>query len=409
MSRYKHVLIRLAVLLGCCALPILACSIGPSTSTGSGTPTVAPTATPIPCATAATGSALVWVHAQQVRGRIPASAATTTLSNFVYPLGIQDENAVGNAPTPTFIAVAPDAHHLAVAITQYVPFQVEFNPYIVDAATHAVTKVPLAHPVTNAQQDQPQRLFAWADSHTLIIFPGGNSPAQSYDLSTNVLTPLAGTNGAIEGVVRCSTLFYMTYTGINPSNSPVVPEMIHRYDLSTHAAVGAPITIGTAGTWHGAEGQIFFGGWDVSADGEHIAYQKLSTTVTGGGSDMTQTSQWFSANADGSGAVSILPSLTSNSPSYLAISPDGAQVAVTSANPAPNVASGPLSGGATRFYDSPNGFSHPAWRADSQVFYASTLQYRDTTDTIAMFTLGAGAHASGATAVSPGDMPVSLP
>ena len=93
----------------------------------------------------------MWVQAKQVLGRIPASAATATLSNFVYPLGIQDENAVGNAPTPTLIAVAPDAHHLAVAITQYVPFSVEFNPYIVDTSTHAVTKVPLAHPITNAQ------------------------------------------------------------------------------------------------------------------------------------------------------------------------------------------------------------------------------------------------------------------
>jgi hypothetical protein len=68
-----------------------------------------------------------------------------------------------------------------------------------------------------------------------------------------------------------------------------------------------------------------------------------------------------------------------------------------------------MSGGATRFYDSPNGFSHPAWRADSQAFYASKLQYIDASDTIAQFLLGAGAHATGSTAISPGDMPVSLP
>lgn len=387
---------------------MLACGGAPSVS-GGGASGATPSPTPIPCGTQATGSALVWVHSQQVVGRIPASAATATISNFVYPLGIQDENAVGNAPTPTFIAAAPDARHLAVAVTQYAPFLVEDNPYIVDTSTHVVTKVPLPHPVTSAQEDQPHRVFAWADTHTLIIFQGANAAAQSYDLNTNTLTPLAGTDGAIEGVVRCSTLFYMTYTGINPSSNPVVPEQLHRYDLAAHAAIGAPITIGTAGTWGGAEGQIFFGGWDVSADGAHIAYQKLTTTVTGGGSDMTQSSHWYAANADGSGAVSILPSLTSNGPSYLAISPDGAQVAVTSANPAPNVASGPMSGGSTRFYDSPSGYSHPAWRADSQAFYASTLAYLDTSDTIAMYTLGAGAHATGSTAVSPGDMPASLP
>jgi hypothetical protein len=68
-----------------------------------------------------------------------------------------------------------------------------------------------------------------------------------------------------------------------------------------------------------------------------------------------------------------------------------------------------MSGGVTRFYDSPNGFSRPAWRADSQAFYASTLQYIDPSDTIAQFPLGAGAHATGSTAITPGNMPVSLP
>jgi hypothetical protein len=327
----------------------------------------------------------------------------------MYPLGIQDEGAVGNAPAPTFIAVAPDAHHLAVAITQIVPFSVEYNPYIVDTSTHAVTRVPLTHPITSAQEDQPRRMFAWADAHTLIIFLGANAPAMSYDLDTNSLTTLADTTDAIEGVVRCSTLFYMTYSGISAPSNTTVPELIHRYSLASHTAIGAPITIGTAGTWSGAEGQIFFGGWDVSADGAHLAYQRLSTTVIDGGRAMTQTSHWFAANADGSSPVSILPSLTSDGPSYLAISPDGAQVAVTAANPAPNVASGPISGGATRFYDMPSGFSHPAWRADSQAFYAGTPANNDPSGDIALFPLGAGAHGVGSTAISGASMPASLP
>jgi hypothetical protein len=418
MSRHRHVLIRLVALSVCCALPILACGIGSPGSTASGTPTATtahatPTPTPIPCATAPTGSALVWVHAQQVVGRVPASAATATISHFVYPLGIPHEGDAGNSPTPTLIAVAPDARHLAVSITQYVPFQVYHNPYIVDTSTHAVTRVPLAQPILDAQEDQSPRIFAWADNHTLIILPGAISSAnaQSYDLTTGTLTTLPGTAGAAEGVVRCSTLFFMTYTGITPLGSPVVPEQIHRYNLTTHAATGAPITIGTAGTWGGAEGQVYYGGWDVSPDGAHLVYQKLATTVTGGGtgSDIRQSSTWFAAHADGSGAVSILPSLTANGPSYLKISPDGTQVAVTAANPAPNVASGPMSGGPTRFYDSPSGYTYPAWRADSQAFYASTLQYLSATDTIALYPLGTSAHAPGSTAVSPGDMPASLP
>jgi len=347
------------------------------------------------------------VVGQQVVGKVPASASATTLSNFAYPLGIPDEGAVGNAPQLTFMAFAPDAAHLAVAVTQVVPFQTEYDPYIVNIATHAVTRIPLSSAIHVASEDTPHRLFAWADAHTLIIFT--QSSAQRYDLTTNTLTPLPGITGAVEGVVRCSTLFYSAFPGLNGVSSPVVPEQINRYNLTTSSPIGAPINIGNAGTWGGAEGHVEYGGWDVSPDGAHLAYQRLTLTATAGNGGLNESSHWYSASADGSGATSILPSATANTMAYVSISPNGADVAVTNANPAPNVLSGPLAGGPTRFYDSPSSTTQIAWSADSAGFYADTSASAFSVGNVTLYPIGVGGHSTGATAIASANAPVSLP
>lgn len=399
----------LAALLCCCAAPMLACSVGQTSASATTTAASGATATsgPAPCATHATTTALAWVTGQQVTGKIPASASATPLSHFVYPLGIQDEGAVGNAPQLTFMAFAPDATRLAVAVTQVVPFHTEYNPYIVDTSTHAVTHVPLPAPIDVPSEDTPRRLFAWANTHTLLIFTG--SSVQRYDITTNTLSALPGITGAVEGVVRCSTLFYSAYPGLNTVSSPVVSEQIIRYNLTTSSQIGSPITIGNAGTWGGAEGHVEYGGWDVSSDGAHLAYQNLSLTETAGNGGLNESSHWFAANADGSGATSILPSATANTMAYVSISPDGSHVAVTNANPTPNVLSGPLSGGATRFYDSPSGYSQIAWSADSSGFYAGTSSDPFSPVAVALYPIGAGGHATGSTSVAGASAPASLP
>jgi hypothetical protein len=79
------------------------------------------------------------------------------------------------------------------------------------------------------------------------------------------------------------------------------------------------------------------------------------------------SSKFYAANADGSGKVQILSQGTSNSPAFMVISPNGAQVAVTAANPTPNVLSGSMSGGGLRAY-TPDSDSAPAWLADNSGF-----------------------------------------
>ncbi len=283
MSQRGGAMLRVAIGLLACLVAFGACAVtgggtgGSTTSGGTATPT------PKPCSTHATTTALTYDSGPNLAGAIPAppGAPTSplgTISNFVYPLGIPDEGAVGNSPQLSFTAIAPDAAHLAVAVLQIVPFQEQYNPYIVDTATHAVTRIMLANPIYVANSNTAPRLFAWADTHTLIIFASSalygptSGPSYSYDINTKALTPLPGVTNAIEGVVRCGVLFYSalgTFSGLGDVNhTQVAPVSINRYDLGTNSAIGAPIDIGKASTYGGAEGEITYPGWDASPDGQ---------------------------------------------------------------------------------------------------------------------------------------------
>jgi hypothetical protein len=230
--------------------------------------------------------------------------------------------------------------------------------------------------------DEETRDLAWADNHTLIVFPGiggrgGASSTYSYDITTNTATALPGVTNAIEGEVRCGTLYWLeigSFTVLNagdPNHNAKAPARLHRYDLAGHAAIGGPIPLGDATTAGGAEGQIGYPGWDVSRDGTRLAYQRMTATYAAG--DLHIASQFLAANADGSGAAAILtgpPPVTSTSPADLSFSPNGALVAVSNAQSTPTVATGPSSGaGGTKFY-SPDAGGQPAWLSDNSGFYA---------------------------------------
>jgi hypothetical protein len=418
MSHRGGVILRVAIGLLVCVVALGACALtgsgtgGSTTSAGKGTPT------PKPCATHATTTALTYASGPNLAGAIPAppgapSSPLATISNFVYPLGIPDEGTVGNNPSLTFSAIAPDAAHLAVAVQQDVPFKEEYNPYIVDTATHAVTRIMLANPIYVANSDIVPRVFAWADTHTLIIFAnpplnGASAGASySYDINTKALTPLKGVDGAIEGVVRCGVLFYSTlgaFAGLGDvSHTQTATISVNRYDLAGAAAIGSPVDIGKASTYGGAEGAIDYAGWDASPDGSHIVYQHEAVAA---GPKITST--WFAANADGSGAVAILPKLTADGGARMAISPDAAQVAVSGANPAPNVASGPMSGASTVFFDTPNGYSQPAWLANSSGFFADS-GVESSPVKFALYGACGSSHCNGTPVAAKANFPATLP
>ncbi|HKV83829.1 MAG TPA: hypothetical protein VJN88_04695, partial [Ktedonobacterales bacterium] len=332
LARYLAPLPVLLILALAACSSVAATSTGHPTATTGGGAGATATPTPAPCATRATALGEAWDMGQQVAGTVN-SGAVTTLSNFVYPLGIPDENAVGNTPKPSFITWSPDGLHLGVLIQQVVPFSVEYDPYVVDTSTHAVTKVPLPGALSVPSEQTPKRMLTWADNHTLIIMSGiASAPnVYSYDITTNTLSTLPGIGGAVEGVARCGVLYYLKLTAFAPlagdtsgNHYMVATGQINRYNLATHTAVGGAYTIGDATTFGGAEGQVTIMGWDVTRDGTRVAYQQTKATLTPGvNSGMTLVSHFFAANSDGSGASAILnaaPAATSNSECELAIS-----------------------------------------------------------------------------------------
>jgi hypothetical protein len=317
------------------------------------------------------------VSNKQVVGSINGGPETV-LSTFTYPLGLQDEGQYGeDALTAT--AWAPDARHLVVAVAVTEPYVEALYPYIIDANTHAVTRVMLPADALASERESVHRVFAWADDHTLLIFGGfgggnagsGGTVTYRYDLNQNSLTPLTGVTAAYEGVVRCSTLFYLEISPlaqISGSTSSKGSALLHRYNLTTQSEIGAPITLGDTSTFRGAEGDVQLLGWDASPDGTRIVYQQTQVSVDNN-QHLVTTSKFFAANADGSGATPILTGATATSGVFLAISPDGQWVAVTNAQPTPAVLSGSLSGGAAHYYQ-PDAAGPPIWLADGSGFEA---------------------------------------
>ena len=340
----------------------------------------------------------------------------TVLSTFNYPLGLPDEGQYGDAAL-TALAWAPDARHLVVAAAVSEPYVEALYPYIVDTNTHAVTRITLPASALASERESVHRVFAWADDHTLLIFGGfgggsngsGGTVTYRYDLSQNSLTPLPGVTAAYEGVVRCSTLFYLEISPLAQIGSSAFSKgsaLLHRYDLTTQSEIGAPITLGDTSTFRGAEGDVELLGWDASPDGTRIVYQQTKVSVDNN-QQLVKTSKFFAANADGSGASPILTGATATSGAFLAISPDGQWVAVTNAQPTPAVLSGSLSGGAAHYYQ-PDAEGPPAWLANSSGFEADNALGSD--QGIERWTLNTGGgKAQGATVHQNSDSPAILP
>jgi hypothetical protein len=415
----------LALALALLVIPVLlACSLSTGATTGGASTGPTPTPTPPPCATRASATAEAWVQSRQVQGHI-GGGAVTTLSNFVYPLGLPSEPASDpHSPFLNNIVWAPDARHLAVDVSIYgTDSAPQAYPYVVDTATHAVTRVP----GSTGSSVGAGRNLAWADDHTLLILtgdtpagghlPGGAPTAYySYDITTTALTTLPGiAHGATDGVVRCSTLYYMEVTpmaviGMSSLGQNIYQgtARLHRYDLATHAELGAPVVFSQTWDEDGSFGSYQWAGWDAAADNSRIAYQQMQVTYTAGANGPTVHSHFFAANPDGSAATSILDTpvpVTSTTPADLAISPNGALVAVTRANPTPNIASGNMAGGGVRFY-TPDAASAPAWLSDSSGFDANTT---DTERYLLSTPLGPGGRAPGSVLVANAQLPSTLP
>jgi hypothetical protein len=232
--------------------------------------------------------------------------------------------------------------------------------------------------------ERESRIFAWADTHTLIVFAGieggkGNGAAGTvfkYDLATGKALALAGIVNAVEGVVRCSTIFWIELSDLTSSGSTQQTysyrgqAYLHRYHLGARAPVGAPIPLGDTSVNTGDSWVVDWPGWDVSGDGALVVYQQMTASFDGKQNNLTST--FKEANADGSGTRIVLAgpmTVMSSGPVRLAISPDGRQVALTT--PASDIVSEPFVGAGVKAY-SPPAAGLPAWLPNDSGFVATS-------------------------------------
>jgi hypothetical protein len=349
-----------------------------------GRPSAATTAT-VPCSARPTATAIAWDENGQVHGSING-ASPNTLSTFKHPLGLPGESG-DNPARLGALAVAPDAAHVAVEmLVPGLDAPGVSYPYLVDAATHAVTRIAL--PRYPSALGQTGRLFAWVDAHTLIVFAGVGSGSESdtpggpatyrYDLTTGSATRLPGMANAVEGAVHCSTVYWLglsslaavgQYMGAVYYRGHV---QLHRYDLATGKEIGQPLALGETAANDGGPWGVDWPGWDVSADGTRIVYQQMHITFDG--MQDIASSTFRLANADGSDSRIIFAgplTVMLAGAARLAISPDGRQVALTESPTNPAAVSGAVAGSDGFKSYSPAGIGQPAWLPDGTGFVAT--------------------------------------
>jgi hypothetical protein len=373
MADLNRLLRIMAPLAALCAV-LAGCAVGGTTTTAaSTTPTASPTATPIPCATHATTTGVVWSQKsdKQIHGGI-GGAAPAVLSAFAYPLTPAEAGYVDSGPAQ--ISLAPDGKHMAVLQAQIIPNSdapPQFILFSVDTTTHAATRI--ANVGTRAD------LAGWADTKTLLYTQSPFWPSHVatenlhfYDIAAHADSTISGVKNVAKAEVRCSTLYWSEYT---PS-SGIGAEKLHRYNLTTHAEIGAPIDLGKAfrlpSDFAGPDSITGGGDWDVSADNTTLVWQRLDTvTVASSGDAVIGASTYQKAAADGSGATTILataPAAARTHVANLALSPTATQVALAAEGV---MVSGDIAAGTTRSYTPASTFSAaPVWLPDGSGFLA---------------------------------------
>ncbi len=342
---------------------------------GIAVPTSIPSAVPSSCPSRATTTAEAWFPSPYgsnfMRGQIMGTinnGPITTLSDFHYPLNIPPER-ISTITSPFFMAWSPDARYLAVAVNA--PYEDPVYAYLVDTTTHATTAIPI--PTQADGSPWPGwvggRIFAWADPQTLLLFYGGNTlangsagPSYSYNVKTRALTPLPGVQAA-EGVVRCSTLFYLELTAPkDPSNTATGDALLHRYDLTTHRDIGQPVRLSATYQDLGAvNASLIAPAWDVSPDGTRLVYQQLESPGP------YPKQEFFAANSDGTNAQVIYSPKTTYLFTFIKISPNGQFVIIGGLL----ITSVSITGGPVRMYGNDtagNYGGYPGWLPDSSGF-----------------------------------------
>jgi hypothetical protein len=377
-QQFKRGLITASGLLAL-ALAIFGCAVGGGTSGGGGT-TGGPTATPTP-----PPHALAWFQNDSAGvGQVWASLNGGTASQITHltvPAGqcVRDDNFV----PPIF---SPDLRHIVTSwsITSCGDIGPADDLYVVDVSSGAATLVGRD---PGGLYFLRQRSAGWIDNSTIWFMDQLNLEQVTLGGAPTTLATIGTDTGnhqitLMDAVLRGHTLFYVTETvsTITSTGNVEYAYALQRFDMSSHTTLGGSVSLGSA--WdcqclaHAPyANSVLSPGFDVSSDGSHIVYQKVAPNSSTSSSGVA-SSQFFYANADGSGSSRIASYATAASFVAMQLAPNGATVAVTHALPSPSVFTASVTSPGARgdpgltFYTTDAG-SYPAWSWDGRSLWAS--------------------------------------
>lgn len=348
---------------------------GASTATTSGSGGTSPTATTPPTAPP---HAFAWFQLDGAKvPQIWASlngATPRQITHVAKDTSPCDDQIAWSPPV-----FSPDLKHIVASLGSYQCGDNAMNGplSIITVSSGALATVPGINGANFIRITQ--RAAGWIDASTIWYI--NYSGLFTYKLgaaSTTLVSTLGGVRPE-EAALRGSTLFYSYQTpgpGSTPSN-----QYLGRFDITSSSVVPGTINMGTIAGCACSPGDYRTPGWDVSADGSHVAYQVV--TPGSGTAEGVSSSKFYYANADGSGAARIASNVATNRLARLLIAPNGALVAITAALPSPSVitasvTSSGASGDPNLHVYHPDAYDFPVWKWDSSTFWAASEAASDT-------------------------------
>lgn len=375
---------------------ILGCGLGSTSAGGTGTATPpAPTATPTP-----PPHALAWFQEDGAGvGQIWASVndgAAHQVTHMVRPSGdcVRDQHW----SPPVF---SPDLTHIVGGWGSGAcgdgPEQGDL--YVVDAATGAASIVQGTTYTANILLSV--REAGWVNN-TTIWWVGGLT-VYEYTLGAAHSTALADVGSSsgssytfpADAVLRGNTLFYSTISGTSGVYNRTFA--LKRFDMTSHAVLPGSVNLGSDHICVCSLNDRTEPGFDASADGSHIVYQRVTASASDAGEGIA-SSQFFYANADGSSASRIASYATSTTFTRIQFSPNGQFVSISRAFSSPSlltasVTSAGLKGDPNLHTYTPDGNTYAVWDWRGTTLWTGTSDVADTSPTtnVEHYTLGTAA------------------
>lgn len=379
-----------------CAVVIFGCGLGSTAGAGTSTPTL-PRATATPTSPP---HALAWFQQDGAGvGQIWASVndgAAHQVTHMVRPAGdcVRDQHW----SPPVF---SPDLSHIVGGWGSGAcgDGPEEGDLYVVDASTGAASAVQGTTYAGNILLSVRQA--GWVNNTTIWWISG--QTVYEYTLGaahSTALGDIAGSSGssytsAMDAVLRGNTLFFGTVSGtVNVTTRTFA---LKRFDMTSHALIPGSVNMGSDHICVCSPGDRTEPGFDVSADGSHIVFQRVAASASDSGEGIA-SSQFFYAHADGSSASQIASFATSTSFTRIQFSPNGHFVSIARAFPSPSVltasvTSAGASGDPNLHVYHPDGSTFAVWDWRGTTLWTGTSEVSgDTTASdVERFTVGTAA------------------